>query len=247
MGVDYATLRRILHVKLLMDSRRAPVILSSSNRKKEEEQDKNLFVSSLWLYGLIGLVLTPFVFWSNPEYLMPMSILSAILMFLIMSSMISDFSSVLLDVRDRSILMTKPIDGRTVGLARSIHAGIYLLLLTGALSAGSLVVGLFKHGVLFFLIYILELILMNMLILVSTSLVYLLPLKYWDGEKLKDLINYVQIGLSAALAIGYQFVIRSFDLIDFNLVFTPAWWQILLPPVWFAAPYEWLFGEGSGG
>lgn len=94
MGVDYATLRRILHVKLLMDSRRAPVILSSSNRKKEEEQDKNLFVSSLWLYGLIGLVLTPFVFWSNPEYLMPMSILSAILMFLIMSSMISDFSSV---------------------------------------------------------------------------------------------------------------------------------------------------------
>ncbi|WP_235613233.1 hypothetical protein [Paenibacillus sp. LC231] len=134
MGVDYATLRRILHVKLLMDSRRAPVILSSSNRKKEEEQDKNLFVSSLWLYGLIGLVLTPFVFWSDPEYLMPMSILSAILMFLIMSSMISDFSSVLLDVRDRSILMTKPIDGRTVGLARSIHAGIYLLLLTGALS-----------------------------------------------------------------------------------------------------------------
>ncbi|WP_235613234.1 hypothetical protein [Paenibacillus sp. LC231] len=87
---------------------------------------------------------------------------------------------------------------------------------------------------------------MNMLILVSTSLVYLLLLKYWDGEKLKDLINYVQIGLSAALAIGYQFVIRSFDLIDFNLVFTPAWWQILLPPVWFAAPYEWLFGEGSG-
>lgn len=245
MGVDYDVLRRILHVKLIMDSRRAPVILSSSNRKKEE-QEKNLFVSSLWMYGLIGLVLTPFVFWSDPEYLMPMSILSAILMFLIMTSMISDFSSVLLDVRDRSILMTKPLDGRTVGLARSIHAGIYLLLLTGALSAASLVVGLIKHGVLFFLIYILELILMNMLILVSTSLIYLVLLKYWDGEKLKDLINYVQIGLSATLAIGYQFVIRSFDLIDFNLVFTPAWWQILLPPVWFAAPYEWLFGEGSG-
>lgn len=245
IGVDYESLRRILQVKLLMDSRRVPVILSSSNKYKEE-QDKNLFVSSLWMYGLLGVVLTPFVFWSDPEYLMPMSILSAILMFLIMTSMISDFSSVLLDVRDRSILMTKPIDGRTVGLARSIHAGIYLLLLTGALSAGSLVVGLIKHGVLFFLIYMFELILMNMLILVSTSLIYLVLLKYWDGEKLKDLINYVQIGLSATLAIGYQFVIRSFDLIDFKLVFTPAWWQILLPPVWYAAPYEWLFGEGSG-
>ncbi|MGE7054854.1 hypothetical protein ACQKI4_19955 [Paenibacillus glucanolyticus] len=202
-GVDYEVLRRILHVKLIMDSRRAPVILSSVNRKKEE-QDKNLFVSSLWMYGLIGLVLTPFVFWSDPEYLLPMSLLSAILMFLIMTSMISDFSSVLLDVRDRSILMTKPIDGRTVGLARSIHAGIYLLLLTGALSAGSLVVGLIKHGVGFFLIYILELILMNMLILVSTSMIYLVLLKYWDGEKLKDLINYVQIGLSATLAIGIR-------------------------------------------
>jgi len=245
MGVNYETLRRILHVKLLMDSRRVPVILASS-KKHKKEQDKNLFVSSLWMYGLIGIVLTPFVFWSDPEYLMPMSILSAILMFLIMTSMISDFSSVLLDVRDRSILMTKPIDGRTVGLARSIHAGIYLLLLTGALSASSLVVGLIKHGILFFLIYVIELILMNMLILVSTSMLYLVLLKYWDGEKLKDLINYVQIGLSATLAIGYQFVIRSFDLIDFKLVFTPAWWQILLPPVWYAAPYEWLFGEGSG-
>ncbi|OOC60606.1 hypothetical protein [Paenibacillus ihbetae] len=241
MGADYEMLRRILQVKLLMDSRRVPIILSNTNRK-DDDADKNLFIRSLWLYGLMGIVLAPFVYISDPNYMMAMSVVAAILMFFIMTSMISDFSSVLLDVRDRSILMTKPIDGRTVGLARSIHAGIYMLLLTASLSAASLVTGLLINGVMFFLIYLIELILMNLLILAVTTLVYLLLLKYWDGEKLKDLINYVQIGLSAVIAIGYQFVIRSFELVDFNISFTPAWWQLLLPPVWFAAPFAWQLG-----
>ena len=46
MGVDYETLRRILHVKLLMDSRRAPVILSSNSRKAEEQDKTCLSVPS---------------------------------------------------------------------------------------------------------------------------------------------------------------------------------------------------------
>ncbi|GAB6929678.1 hypothetical protein JCM10914A_36610 [Paenibacillus sp. JCM 10914] len=245
-GADYDMLRRILQMKLLMDSRRIPIVLASNRNR--EEQDKNWFVRSLWLYGVMGVFLAPLIAISDPMYMMPMSILAGVLMFFIMTSMISDFSTVLLDVRDRSILMTKPLHERTVGMARSIHAGIYLILLTGALSAASLVTGLIMHGIGFFFIFAVELILMNMLILVSTSMVYLLILKYGDGEKLKDLINFVQIGLSAMLAIGYQFVIRSFDLLGFQVVFTPAWWQVLLPPVWYAAPFEWLLGDrGEGG
>lgn len=68
-----------------------------------------------------------------------------------MTSMISDFSSVLLDVRDRSILSTKPIATKTVNAAKFMHIFIYLAYLTIALTTIPLLVGLFTQGIIFFL------------------------------------------------------------------------------------------------
>jgi hypothetical protein len=244
-GADYDVLRLILRVKFQMDQRRVPTVLSARNGNKEQKEG-NLYLRSLWLYALMGLILVPFVIWDTGHYMLQMGLVAAMLMFMIMTSMISDFSSVLLDIRDRNIIMTKPVNGRTVGMARAIHAGVYLLLLTGSLTAGPLVAGLVAHGIGFFLLFLVELILINMLILVTTSLIYLFMMKFLDGEKLKDMINMVQILLSIGIAVGYQLVIRSFSIIDFNMVFTPAWWQLLLPPVWYAAAFELLFGGGGG-
>ncbi|MGG1879467.1 hypothetical protein ABDI30_18095 [Paenibacillus cisolokensis] len=143
-GIHYPTLRRILQVKLLMDRRRVPTLLSNRNRSEDEEV--NYFVRSLWLYALLGLMLVLFMMLET-QYMLLMSLVMGILMFFIMMSMISDFSAVMLDVRDRSIIMTRPVDGRTVGMARAIHTAIYLLMLTGSLAAASLVAGLIKHGV----------------------------------------------------------------------------------------------------
>lgn len=243
-GINYPALRRILQIKLLMDRRRVPTLMSNHNRS--EDQEANYFGRSLGLYGLIGVVFVPFILLEN-HYILSMSLVSGIMMFFIMTSMISDFSTVMLDVRDRSILMTRPVDRKTVGTARAIHSAIYLLLLTGALSAASLVVGLIKHGLVFFVVYLTELLLMNLLILVTTSIIYLILMKYLNGEKLKDFINYVQIGLTVVIAVGYQFVFRSFHFVDLNVAFMPVWWKLLLPPVWFAAPYEWLLGGGGSG
>ncbi|MGX1829731.1 hypothetical protein ACWIE6_15885 [Paenibacillus taichungensis] len=243
-GADYDALRLILRVKFQMDQRRVPTVLSARNGNKEQKEG-NLYLRSLWLYALMGLIMVPFVVWDTGHYMLQMGLVTAMLMFMIMTSMISDFSSVLLDIRDRNIIMTKPVNGRTVGLARAIHAGVYLLLLTGSLTAAPLVAGLIAHRIAFFLLFLVELVLMNMLILVTTSLIYLFMMKFLDGEKLKDMINMMQILLSIGIAVGYQLVIRSFSIIDFNMVFTPAWWQLLLPPVWYAAAFELLFGGGG--
>ena len=115
--------------------------------------------------------------------------------------MISDFSSVLLDIRDSNILYPKPIDRKTISAAKLIHIIIYLSLLTVALVGPSLIAGLIKNGILFFLVGLMNVILIDMLIVALTALVYLLILKFFDGEKLKDIINYVQIGLSFAIMI----------------------------------------------
>ena len=235
-GVDYKIMRTILEVKLTMDERRVPTIMNS-NGKKKKETEKNSFFGSLWLYIFFGLFMIPFVL-GKGNYIFNMSFVFGFLFFMIMTSLISDFSSVLLDVRDKNIIATKPISSVTISMAKIIHILIYMFSLTAALIGPSLIVSLFVQGPLFFIIFLLEIILVDIFIVVLTALFYMLILKFFDGEKLKDIINYVQIILSLAIVIGYQFLGRLFEVVKLNVVFTPKWWQYLIVPVWYGAPFE---------
>lgn len=187
-GVDYEVMRRILQVKLMMDQRRVPTVFNQSGKKSNKDQ--NQFIKSLWIYVLFGAFMIPFIVFGE-NYIFQTSIVFGIFMFLIMTSMISDFSSVLLDIRDKTILSTKPINQKTINMAKIIHVGIYLLFLTGALTAPSLIAGLIKHGILFTFIFLFEIILIDILVLVMTALIYFVILKFFDGEKLKDYPVYL--------------------------------------------------------
>lgn len=244
LGVDYVVMRKILQIKLLMDGRRIPTSLSNSTRKKTEavNKDGNNFIKSLWVYVLMGLFMLPFTFMGN-NFAFQMSIIFGILMFMVMTSLISDFSSVLLDIRDKNIISSKPVNSKTLSMAKGIHVFIYMFLITISLTAFALIGILIKYGILFFIAFLLEIILMDLFIVVLTTLLYLLILKFFDGEKLKDIINYVQIILSIFIAVGYQLVGRLFNIRDLNVAFTPKWWQYLIPPVWFGAPFEIIFNH----
>ena len=238
-GFDYSAMRKILQVKLIMDQRRVPTIFNqgAQRKKKKEGDDGNGFLKSLWMYAFFGLFTIPFIVLGE-NYLFQMSIMFGFVMFIVMTSMISDFSSVLLDIRDKNILHTRPIDKKTISAAKMMHVFIYLFFLTGSIVAIPLIVGLFRHGIIFFLLSIILIILMEAFILVITALIYMLILKFFDGEKLKDIINYVQIGLSFSIMIGYQVLGRSFEFINFHVVLAPKWWQVFIIPMWFGAPYE---------
>jgi hypothetical protein len=188
--------------------------------------------------------MVPFMLFGD-NAMFQMSIVFSILMFLIMTSMISDFSSVLLDIRDKHIIGAKPVAPKTLSMAKAVHVGIYLLFLTVSLAAAPLIAALIRHGVGFFLLFVAEIVLADLFIMVMTTLVYLFILRFFDGEKLKDMINYVQIILSIVLMVGYQLAARSFNLAQLQSEFQPAWWQAFVPSIWFAAPFEWLLG-GNG-
>ncbi|MBP2080083.1 hypothetical protein [Oceanobacillus polygoni] len=238
LNIDYTVMRKILELKLTMDQRRVPTILSQNAKKKEGNQ----FLKSLWIYALYGLMLVPFVFLGD-NYLFQMSIITGIAMFILSTSMISDFSSVLLDVRDKVILNTKPVNSRTINAAKFFHVAIYLTLLTGAFIAIPAIVFLFTQGFIYFLLFLIEIILIDLLILAFTALIYMVVLRFFDGEKLKDIINYVQILLAVAVVVGYQIIIRLFDFVDFEYVYDFSWWHVLLPPVWFGAPFELVLNQ----
>ncbi|WNS77355.1 hypothetical protein RRV45_10345 [Bacillus sp. DTU_2020_1000418_1_SI_GHA_SEK_038] len=235
-GVDYKIMRKILQVKLTMDGRRVPTIFSQ-NAKKKDKETNNQYIKSLWIYVLFGLFMIPFVLMGE-NYLFQMSLFFGIFTFFVMTSMIADFSSVLLDIRDRNILFPKPVDRKTISTAKMVHVVIYLSFLTIALVSIPLIVGLIKNGFLFFLVSVLNIILIDLLIVGLTALIYLSILRFFDGEKLKDIINYVQIGLSIMIMVGYQLLVRSFQFINLTISLEPQWWQIFIFPMWYGANME---------
>ncbi len=236
--IDYMAMRKILQAKLLLDSRRVATVLQNTKPKKEQDKDKNNFLKSLGMYLLLGLVMIPIMIFGE-NYLFQMSIIIGMFMFFMMTSLISDFSSVLLDLRDKQILLSKPINNRTINMAKLIHIFFYVFMTTMAMIGPVLITSLIKNGVLFFFIFFIEIILIDLFLIVVTGLIYLLVLKYFDGEKLRDIINYVQIGLTLILSIGYQMIGRIFQFIDFDTIeFTHKWWTYLISPIWFAAPFQ---------
>ncbi|MGJ0845490.1 hypothetical protein ACR77J_02270 [Tissierella praeacuta] len=244
MGVDYQIMRKILNVKLILDGRRVSTVINNRNKKKEEETDnKNNFLKSLGVYILMGLFLIFFIV-IGKNYLFQMSFIFGVIMFLLMTSLMADFSSVLLDVKDKEILLSKPVNSITLNMAKIIHIFIYISAITLAISGPSLVVSIVRHGRIFFSIYLMEVILIALFIIIITALIYLLVLRFFSGEKLKDIINYVQIGLTIVMSIGYQLIGKLFNLIDIdNIDFKPSIWKYFFPPIWFSAPFELILND----
>ncbi|WP_164669310.1 hypothetical protein [Virgibacillus doumboii] len=239
LGIDYADMRKILQLKLTLDQRRVPTVFNMDSSKKK---DGNQFLKSLWLYGFYGLIIIPFLFLGD-NYMLQMSLIFGILMFFLMTSMISDFTTVLLDVRDKNILSTKPVSKKTISAAKMVHVSIYMTLMTGALVTIPFVVMIIRQGVIFSLLFLAVLILNVLFVIALTALIYIFTLRFFNGERLKDIINYVQILLSVGIIVGYQLLARSFEVVDLTVTYTFSWWHALIPPIWFAAPFEWLLNQ----
>ena len=239
-GVEYPIMRRIVEVKLTMDGRRTPTIFNQQGRKKEKPEE-NGFMKSLMMYVILSVMLVPIVLFEG-NLLFQMSLFFGIVMFIVMTSMISDFSNVLLDVKDKGILLTKPVGKKTISAAKMVHISIYLFFLTAAVALVPIGAGTARHGLLFLLLSLLCLILMDLFIVVLTAMIYYVILRFFDGEKLKDVINYVQIVLSIMIVAGYQVLVRAFSFTAMEISYQAEWWQFLLPPFWFAAPFQLLMG-----
>lgn len=237
-NVDYDMMRKILEVKLTLDSRRESAFTKSQNKKDEEVN--NSFWKSYWIYVLFGLFMIPFAFLGDSPFI-GLNLFFAIILFMLISTMISDFSSVILDTKDKIILLTKPISKETLTTARFIHILIYLMTLMLVLALPGIMSFAYNYGIIFAIMLLFVMALICLLSILGTSFIYTILMRFFEGEKLKDIINVFQIFFILSLNLGYQVLIRMFTFIDFEFVFTPKWWTYLLPPAWFAAPFEMLY------
>ena len=234
IGVDYGKFRILLWVKLTVDNRQEKSI--AQRRGKKEISNSMLWV--VVIYAFMGIFAGVLLLVMQSIFI-SLFFTFAIIMVMTSVALISDFTSVLLDTTDNAILLPRPIDSRTLVVARITHIVLYLLMITLSLSLASLVIGAIKYGIFFTLLFLLALLLSVLFVVFAANVFYLLLIKLSGEEHFQDIILYFQI-LMAAFAMGsYQILPRlvGMDQIK-NFSFTIRWWTYLLPPAWMAAPID---------
>ncbi|MCR8744394.1 hypothetical protein [Romboutsia lituseburensis] len=232
LGIDYDTMRLILSIKLTLDSRKTSNLLERQQFDQYLDQYKTVQI----IYTIIGFFMM-FIIIMSKNTLVSMATYFAMFMFFIATNFMSDFSSVILDVKDKSILATRGIDLKTLNASKITHVMIYMVKISIALSGFSLIASL-KYGLLFSLVFLIEIFLINIFMLMFSGLIYLLLLKLFNGSKLKDAITIIQIGVTILFSLTYILVINLSTSIDLFKSIHLGAIRYFLPPFWFASLLE---------
>lgn len=233
LGIDYDTLRLIVSTKLTMDSRKVSNLLGSSQDDESSNQYKKMQI----IYAIIGFFIM-FIIVGGKNPFISMSIYFSMFMFFMVTIVVSDFSTVILDVKDKAILATRGIDSKTLNASKITHVMIYMINISIALSGFSAIASIVKYGVIFSVVFLIEIFLIDIFMIVVSGLAYLLILKLFDGEKLKDAISTIQIVVTVLFSMAYMFIINISDSMDMFNNIDLGIGTYFLPPFWFSAVLE---------
>ncbi|MBC7565427.1 MAG: hypothetical protein H7223_00505, partial [Pedobacter sp.] len=240
MGVNTAQLHVILNIKLKVDNRRPSGLFAGRSNTKQMSDNSRQWLTTL-VTIMIGVFIGLILFVSKGPYI-AQSLYFVIFMVMLSLTLISDFTNVLIDVKDQYILVPRPVDDRTLAVSRILHISIYVLkvaLLQGL--PGIIMMG-FIDGVLAIPLFFLQILEATFLSILLVNIVYLVLMKIVSPQKFKDIISYFQIGFSIVIFATYYLIPKLINLSDLkNISLISHWWAYLLPPVWISALNELVF------
>jgi len=237
-GVDFDQLRAIVGVKLEMDNRRSPSFKLQQNQKEQS----SAFVLTFFVYGLFGAFLSVMILYV-PSTIFSYTIYHSYLMVMVTLTLISDFSAVLLDTSDNTIVLPRPIKPKTFYAARTTHILLYIGQIGLALALVPIGMTFFVHGVLVGVAVIFTSVLCIIFSVSLTNGLYLLMMRFTSEEKLKSIVNYFQISMAIIIMGGYQILPRILGSQHLESVATDLrWWFVFVPPMWMAGVIK-MFSE----
>jgi ABC-2 type transport system permease protein len=236
-------LHTILEVKLKMDGRRKTAFnYHRSAQKKEVKGQDIIAMISMFFLGTFSTFIIFYLDHSPSAIFLYLTLWMAILSL----TLISDFTDVLIDVRDNFILLPRPIEGRTIAFSRILHILFYLVkLVIPFCISGFIGVGI-KFGPLASVLLGFLIILSVLLTIFIVNILYLILLNVLSPSKFKEVINYFQIAFFALMFVGYQLLPR---LIIMNGAagsnFIDRFYFYPLPSTWLANIWGVFYNESS--
>lgn len=231
MGADVAQLKAILTVKLKMDDRK-PLTMGRQQPNKKKKIKYASTIAFILSFFVGFMYIFPLIVFEDP-YLKLFG-LYTMLTVLLTFGLVTDFSNVLVDTRDKLIIFPKPVSDRTIFLSRVLHIFIYFFRSVFPMSLMAWIVWGILYGwkgALWFPIPLFFLTLMSLFFVMGC---YSLLLKITKPEKFKDVIGYFQIFFSILVFTTYymvmpqmrnQEVFQQFDIKTISWIrYTPTYW-----------------------
>ena len=242
-GADCQQFRAILEAKVTLDFRRQMGGIHRADTKKSRQP----FLWALFghaIFGCITLIILFFVPADVP--LLGMTALHSFLMCVMGISLVADFTNVLMDTTELTIINPRPVSARTMYAARVAHTCTYLGLLGISFSLAPAIGGALLYHPFFPPVFLATLLLSLCFLVFAVNLFYFVAMCVVSLEKFRDIILYAQMAMMIVMMGGYQLLPR---LVDFRALrqwdLSSEWWVYLYPPCWMAGPVELLCGQGG--
>ena len=243
--LNYNQIREILKLKLIIDGRRIPAATNKSTKKMKKDPKRSMLLTCI-IYIIFGtfiasMQIMPNVFGGN---LLGFSML----IFMLFSVYINEYSAVLLDTTEKPFYGALPIGHDELNIAKNIHIAYYIGTIAFSMMLPSMITAFTFHGLLYSLLFVAASIIITIFCLYLAGAIYYLLLKIFSGEKLKDILSGFQIFMTVAIILVYQIVPRLVDFAEFaksELTFSPIFF--ILPPAWFAGILAVFFAATSEG
>ena len=236
LGVNTDQLEAILWVKLTIDDRRPRAVFARQQKRKKPFKN-----------GTIATVLTSlvmggfylFVFVISKDNLTGLTLYFLMFMVLLSVTLISDFTDVLIDVKDNYIILPKPVDAKTILLARLLHILIHLTKIVLPMMLPGVVYLCIQTGVIGGLLFCVDVALATLMCIFLINAVYLIILRITTVERFKDIIGTVQVTFAILVFAMYYIGPRlaaSMSLDKSRILGHPYYYPA--PPLWLAALWE---------
>lgn len=247
LKVNYEKLRAILKAKLIMENRRTSAFSNSfsgqeSNSKISQFfQNSNFFKRGYILFLIYGLILAGLCA-SIDDIKIRYTVLFAVGMFLFFAGIIVDFTEVLMDTRDRDILLYKPVGEKEINLARLISLIIYVVKLALIMFGPALLLTLVKRPQ-EVPILLVEVVMLSVSLVMFEYIFYYVLFRIFKNLNIKSIITTVQVLIFVVLMIGFQVFGHIIDKEMAIKIFSSEAFKYLFIPMWFTGPFELLYGN----
>lgn len=229
MGINVPQLKLIIETKLTIDDR-SPITSFGKNKDKKPSKYSTWF--QFFIFTLMGFMFLSFVY-SIPDKFLATSLFLTLILSMLSLSLITDFSTILLDNKDQYIILPRPVNDKTLAFSRVLYMLIKISTQLLALSLPGLVYIFINWNILPAIIFLIQLVVSSLIAVFFVNIFYSLCLRFLSIQKFKDLISYIQIFFSIFVFIGYQIGPRVMDSItegessvqNFKLLwFSPGTW-----------------------
>lgn len=242
LGADVNQMRIILQAKLTVDNRKPVSFGNNKGMQRKKKKDlKNSTLITMLLSFFMGLIYVVPILLTEQDMIIGLTLFYTIFIFFLTFTLITDFSNIIVDTKDKYILFPRPISDKTIMLTRIAYIGVYLLRLVIPMSLASWVAFGLLHGWLAAIWFPLPLLLCVFIVLFLVCGLYILMIRLAGAKRFQDVLNYFQIGFSVVFFAVWMLSSRMIDMEKIETLTIGMFdWVKYLPSYWLAASYSWI-------